>query len=48
MAFRIQNSAVGIPADAWIEPDAPTQPELGADDSGEHSRVTPPPKINTA
>jgi transcriptional regulator with XRE-family HTH domain len=31
MAFRIQNSEVGIPADAWLA--------LGADESDEHPAV---------
>lgn len=35
MAFRIQNSAVGIPADAWIDP-----PD--ADESGSHTAVATP------
>ena len=36
MAFRIQRSAVGIPADAWI-----THDEDEADESGEMSAVDP-------
>jgi transcriptional regulator with XRE-family HTH domain len=35
MAFRIQNSEVGIPADAWIDP-----PD--ADESGAHAAVASP------
>lgn len=39
MAFRIQRSEVGIPADAWVT--------HAADESGEHAAVTPSPSRST-
>ncbi len=39
MAFRIQRSDVGLPADAWVT--------HGADESGEHRAVAPPRRSET-
>jgi DNA-binding XRE family transcriptional regulator len=37
LAFRIQGSAVALPADTWVtHPEADSSPELATDDSGEH------------
>ena len=40
MAFRIQNSKIAIPAEAWIT-------HADADESGEHPAVVAPPRSET-